>query len=168
MNYQAHAKHYTSFVRSREDNTQWFYVNATFVKLLFILYGTPHTNSRSLLLVQSLPVKRKVSPNQNCEHQQKFFSTKKQRTNYDTCTTLSKPSLPQLQEIKITLEKEHPRYCGSCLKEEDKNATGIIPRIIQCDLCLLWIHLSCTILKLTTSHTNSLYLSFLSSQLSIL
>ena len=63
---------------------------------------------------KSLSVKRKVSPNQNCEHQQKFFSTKKRRTNYNTCTTLSKPSPAQLQD-KITLEKEHPRYCGSCL-----------------------------------------------------
>ena len=73
----------------------------------------------------------------------KFFSTKKRRTNYNTSTTLSKPSSAQLQEVKITLEKEHPRYCSSCLKE-DKNATGII-EWIQCDLCLLWIHLSCTI-----------------------
>ena len=90
-------------------------------------------------LQKSLPVKRKVSPNQNCEHQQKFFSTKKRRTNYST--TLSKPSPAKLQEVKITLEKEHPKYCGSCLKVEDENATEIV-KWIQCDLCLLWIHIS--------------------------
>ena len=31
VNYQTHAEHYTSFVQSTEDNTQWFYVNDTSV-----------------------------------------------------------------------------------------------------------------------------------------
>ena len=41
VNYQAHAEHYTSFVQSTEDNTQWFYENDTSVShALFILYDT--------------------------------------------------------------------------------------------------------------------------------
>ena len=83
-----------------------------------ILSGSKHLQAAITVMTtiemqtsqKSLSVKRKVSPNQNCEHQQKFFSTKKRRTNYNTCTTLSKPSSAQLQEVKIAFEKEHPRY----------------------------------------------------------
>ena len=86
-----------------------------------ILSGSKHLQAAITVMTtiemqtsqKSLSVKRKVSPNQNCEHQQKFFSTKKRRTNCNTRSTFSKPSSAQLQEVKITLEKEHPRYCGS-------------------------------------------------------
>ena len=49
---------------------------------------------------KKLPVKQKVSPNQNCEHQN-FFPTKKKR--YSSTPTLSRPTIKEINKIEKTL-----------------------------------------------------------------
>ena len=64
---------------------------------------------------KKLPVKQKVSPNQNCEHQH-FFSTKKRR--YSSTPTLSRPTVKEINKIEKDLESADVKFCGSCLKDD--------------------------------------------------
>ena len=97
---------------------------------------------------QILPVKRKISPNENVEHQPKFFSTKKKRKISNTKSLLSRPSEKEVIKVKQILSKE-PKYCGSCLKEDDSDYNNDDISWIQCQKCSLWLHLFCTNPKLT-------------------
>ena len=100
--------------------------------------------------VKTLPVKRKVSPNQNCEHQEssKFFSTKKKRLSLTQ--TMSRPSSCEMNKLKHELKEQETIFCGSCLKEDDRSNHEVM-EWIQCERCALWIHLTCTIPKLTNA-----------------
>ena len=87
-----------------------------------------------------LPIKRKVSPNENSERQRKFFTTR-----ISSCTPLSRPSNEQKQLLRQTIQKEEPKFCGICFKEDDVTSdTEQIVEWIECDLCKLWVHTSCT------------------------
>ena len=98
-----------------------------------------------------LPVKRKILPNANSERQTTFFSTKKQR---QTPPTLSKPSRQDSNLCKSKIAEEEPLFCSACFKENDSNHTNVEVSWIQCDICSMWLHLSCTLPKLTHSPVN--------------
>ena len=95
----------------------------------------------------TLTVKRKISPNQNHEKQQKFFSTKKRRM---ITSTLSKPTLLQSEKCRTELKRTDPIFCGNCLKENDINLANQVIQWIQCDKCSMWLHLSCITPTLTS------------------
>ncbi|SMN01524.1 Probable conserved transmembrane ATP-binding protein ABC transporter [uncultured Candidatus Thioglobus sp.] len=88
----------------------------------------------------SLGVKRKIASTKHQEKQLHFFSTKKRKV----CGTqgLSKPSLAEMSAQKNKLKKQEAKFCGVCLKENDTNS-GIIDWI-QCYVCTVWIHTSCS------------------------
>jgi hypothetical protein len=94
-----------------------------------------------------LPVKRKIAPNTNIEKQPKFYSTKKKR-KLNNCS-ISRSTAKQKIEAINYLTSIEAKFCGSCLKEDDVNyETDNIPWV-QCESCALWLHLSCTVPKLT-------------------
>ena len=97
---------------------------------------------------KKLPVKQKVSPNQNCEHQH-FFSTKKRR--YSSTPTLSRPTVKEIK-IEKDLESADVKFCGSCLKD-DKTTVDIV-EWIQCDIRTVWLHFYSTQPQLTTIPAN--------------
>ena len=80
---------------------------------------------------KKLPVKQKVSPNKNCEHQHFFFSTKKR--TYSSTLTLSRPTVKEMNKIEKDLESADIKFCGSCLKD-DKTVVDIV-EWIKCDIC---------------------------------
>ena len=90
-----------------------------------------------------------MSPKQNCEHQ--HFFTKKRR--YSSTSTLLRPTVREINKIEKDLESADIKFCGSCLKEDDKTTVDIV-EWIQCDICTVWLHLYCTQLQLTTIPTN--------------
>ena len=94
-----------------------------------------------------LPIK-KISPNANSERQTTFFPPKKQR---QTPITLSKPSRQDSNRCKSKIAEEEPLFCGACFKENDSTHTNVEISWIQCDICSMWLHLSCTLPKLTHS-----------------
>ena len=95
----------------------------------------------------TLTVKMKISPNQNHEKQQKFFSTKKHRM---ITSTLSKPTLLQSEKYRTELKRTDPIFCGNCLKGNDINLANQVIQWIQCDKCSMWLHLSCITPTLTS------------------
>ena len=99
-----------------------------------------------------LPLKRKVSPNENHEKQRRFFSTKKKTVT--ATPSISKPSLQQSDQCKTKIRKTDPMFCGNCLKENDINHRNQTIQWIQCDTCSMWLHLSCTRPKLTSVPEN--------------
>lgn len=88
-----------------------------------------------------LAVKRKIPPNRNQEKQLRVFSTKKKKL----CATqaLSKPSIAESNKQIDNLKKNDPKFCGVCLQENDCSQTDIIDWI-QCFVCTLWIHTTCS------------------------
>ena len=98
-----------------------------------------------------LTMKRKHAPNQNMEKQLKFYSTKRKRLVYEQ--GLTKPSLGESEQCKEKLNTE-PIFCGCCLKENDINHDNTTIEWIQCDICSIWLHLSCAQPQLTKPPNN--------------
>ena len=90
---------------------------------------------------KKLPVKRKILPNSNNQKQLKFFSTKKPRLS--VTKRISKPSNAQANEQRAFLRNVDPQVCGVCLKETDTKNSDIIDWM-ECSICDMWIHTSCT------------------------
>ena len=44
------------------------------------------------------------------------------------------------------LKKQDTKFCGGCLKDDCSYNSETV-QWIQCDSCLLWMHLSCTVPK---------------------
>ena len=111
------------------------------------LQNTSNNKNNTTILVK----KMNIAPNQNHKKQPKFFSTKKRRSSGSS--SLSQPTLKQrrlcLNEIYMT----EPIFCASCLKENDLNYNNQLVEWIQCNMCNVWMHLSCTIPKLTSVPT---------------
>ena len=89
----------------------------------------------------ALTMKRKIAPNSNHEKQLQFFSTKKPRLS-STTKSIAKPSPEQIKEQRNKLHSLEPTICGVCLKENVNNY--VIIDWVQCSLCTMWIHMSCT------------------------
>lgn len=90
---------------------------------------------------KALNRKRSYAPNSNHEHQV-FFSTKKKRI--EGKTTMRKPTVNQIVDIKEKLQSEEPIFCGVCLNENDKGNSGVV-EWIQCSVCTLWLHQRCAL-----------------------
>lgn len=63
---------------------------------------------------------------------------------------MSKPSQEQINKIKTTFKVQDTKFC---LKENDTNHIDFV-QWIQCESCLLWLHLSCTVPKLNVIPQN--------------
>ena len=82
------------------------------------------------------------APNSNHEKQPRFFSTKSKRKI--TSKRWAKPSKDEADEVKSKLMNSEI-ICGKCWKEEDTSNDDTEIPWIQCDICELWIHVSCHI-----------------------
>ena len=95
----------------------------------------------------ALVPKRKIAPNENNEKQMQFHSTKKKRKI--TASVISKPSVSESTDVKQVLLNTEPIFCGKCMAENDKCSENSTIEWINCDICSVWLHLSCTTPKLT-------------------
>ena len=95
-----------------------------------------------------------VFPNTNHECQPRFHSTKKRRVSDDK-KGMSKPTATQMAECKSKLSEtsDSIEVCAVCFQKEDKDADSSNDCInwIQCSQCLLWLHVTCTDLDISTS-----------------
>ena len=93
--------------------------------------------------------KRKIAPNENCDKQLKFFSTRKKRKIADT-NALSKPTILQSSNVKKTLQETEPMFCSKCINENDNTGDENI-EWINCSKCSVWLHCSCAVPPITSS-----------------
>ena len=88
----------------------------------------------------TLPLKRKIPPNQNAEKQPRFFSTKKKHVG--ATQRLSKPSYLQVKEERSNLLNQTTTCCGICFKENDNSSNDFV-NWVQCSSCEIWLHVIC-------------------------
>ena len=65
---------------------------------------------------------------------------------YSSTPTLSMPTVKEINKIEKDLETTDIKFCGSCLKEDNKTTIDVV-KWIQYDG---WLHLCCTQPQLTT------------------
>ena len=58
----------------------------------------------------------------------------------------------QINIVKKTLAKKDTKVCGGCFKNDNDSSETV--EWIQCDSCLLWIYITCTIPKLNAIADN--------------
>ena len=87
------------------------------------------------------PSAKKMAPNALHTKQDRFFSTKKKAG--PSRSRIAKPSNNQLQNTKMQMTNTDIQVCGICWKQDDKGKDTEI-KWLQCDLCSLWIHATCT------------------------
>ena len=76
------------------------------------------------------------------------FSQLKRNVRYPTLKACLGHLKKEVIKVKQILSRE-PKFCGSCLKEDDSDYNNDDISWIQCQKCSLWLHLFCTNPKLT-------------------
>ena len=84
-----------------------------------------------------------IAPNKKSEHQPRFHQTGKKRAS-DRNQSLSKPTLPEIDQCLQSLTHETVRVCGACFQEENKGSSSEFVKWIQCTKCSIWLHATCT------------------------
>ena len=84
-----------------------------------------------------------IAPNKKSEHQPRFHQTGKKRAS-DRNQSLSKPTLPEIDQCLQSLTHETVRVCGACFQEENKGSSSEFVEWIQCTKCSIWLHATCT------------------------
>ena len=93
------------------------------------------------VLAQPLPVRKRPAPNANHVTQDKFYSTKKRRT--EVTKAIKKPSSEEQTTIKSHLSQVDITVCSICFNSDDDHRQESDVQWIECVKCSTWVHQSC-------------------------
>ena len=102
-----------------------------------------HLSSAIALLQTELvfPVKKRPAPNANSVTQEKFFSTKKRKT--ENTKHIRKPTSEEQASIESKLERVEAMLCTICFKSDDDYQQEAEVQWIECNECSSWAHQAC-------------------------
>ena len=93
------------------------------------------------LVSQPFTVKKRPAPNANSVTQEKFFSTKKRRT--ENTKHIRKPTSEEQASVESKLERVEAMLCAICFKSDDDYQQEAKVQWIECTECSLWAHQAC-------------------------